>query len=132
MMRILLDESLPRDLSELILEQEVTTVRAAGWSGLGNGELPALAATRFDVFVAADRNIEYQQNLATRPIAIVDLILRSRKVDLGRRNANTPPPDRSGAAALRGQCVIRTATPDGFQQTVRPATPGGFKTNGSS
>ncbi len=34
-----------------------------------NGELLALAATRFEVFVTMDQNIEFQQNLATLPIA---------------------------------------------------------------
>ncbi len=53
-MRILLDESLPRDLAVLLVGHEAVTVRAAGWSGVKNGKLLALAATNFDVFVTAD------------------------------------------------------------------------------
>jgi hypothetical protein len=36
-MRILLDESLPRDLGKEIAGHEVTTVQQAGWTGLENG-----------------------------------------------------------------------------------------------
>jgi hypothetical protein len=79
-MRILLDESLPRDLSALIVGHEVSTVRVAGWSGIKNGELLTLAATRFDVFVTSDRNLEFQQNLAMLPIAVVVLLVRSTRI----------------------------------------------------
>ena len=79
-MRILLDESLPRGLCDLMVGHEAMTVRAVGWSGIKNGELLARAATRFDVFVTADRNIEFQQNLAKLPIAVVVLMLRSTRV----------------------------------------------------
>ena len=80
-MRILLDESLPRDLAALLTGHEVETVRGARWSGVRNGKLLALAATRFDVFLTADRNIEYQQNLAALPIAIVVLVLRRTRIE---------------------------------------------------
>ncbi len=73
-MRILLDESLPRGLAQLILGHEVSTVRVEGWAGVKNGKLLALASTRFDAFLTADRNLEFQQNLATLPIAVVVLI----------------------------------------------------------
>ena len=75
-MRTLLDESLPRDLIALLPGHAVATVRTAGWSGVKNGRLLALAATRFDVFVTADRNLEFQQNLAALPIAVVVLAAR--------------------------------------------------------
>jgi predicted nuclease of predicted toxin-antitoxin system len=79
-MRILLDESLPRDLSALLVGHDAITVGAAGWSGVKNGELLALAAACFDVFVTADRNIEFQQNLATLPISIVVLVVRRTRI----------------------------------------------------
>ena len=75
-MRILLDESLPRDLAPLLVGHSVTTVRAVGWSSLRNGKLLALAATQFDCLLTADRNLEFQQNLNTLPIAV--LVLRAR------------------------------------------------------
>jgi predicted nuclease of predicted toxin-antitoxin system len=79
-MRILLDESLPRDLSALLIGHEVETVRSAGWSGIKNGKLLALASTRFDAFVTADRNIEFQQNVAALPISIVVLVVRRTRI----------------------------------------------------
>ena len=60
-MRILLDESLPKDLARLIVGHEVTTVQAAGWSSVKNGKLLALAASQFDAFITADRKLEFQQ-----------------------------------------------------------------------
>ena len=79
-MRILLDESLPHDLAPLIVERDVSTVRDAGWPGIKNGKLLALAATRFDVFIAADRNLEFQQNLTKLPLAIVVLVARKNRI----------------------------------------------------
>ena len=79
-MRILLDESLPKDLAPLIAGHEVTTVHAAGWSSVKNGKLLALAATKFDLFLTADLNLEHQQNLSTLPIAVVVLFVRRTRV----------------------------------------------------
>lgn len=45
-----------------------------------NGDLLALAASQFDVFVTADQNLEFQQNLATLPIAIVILVVRRTRM----------------------------------------------------
>ena len=72
-MCILLDESLPRRLSRALAEHTVTTVVEAGWSGVKNGKLLALAAGQYDVFVTADRNLQYQQNLSSLPLAVVVL-----------------------------------------------------------
>jgi len=47
-----------------------------GWATIKNGELLALAAQQFDVFVTVDRNLSFQQNLAALPIAV--LVLRAR------------------------------------------------------
>lgn len=45
-----------------------------GWSMLENGALLAEAEkSEFDVFVTTDRNLQYQQNLIDRKIAIVVL-----------------------------------------------------------
>jgi hypothetical protein len=38
-----------------------------------NGKLLALAAAEFDAFVTVDKNLPFQQNLATLPIALVVL-----------------------------------------------------------
>lgn len=70
-MRILLDEDLPRRLAELLVGHEVSTVQRSGWSGVTNGQLLELAAAKFDVFLTMDRNLEFQQNLAVLPIAVL-------------------------------------------------------------
>jgi predicted nuclease of predicted toxin-antitoxin system len=70
-MRILLDEDLPRRLGTLLSGHEASTVPMNGRSGIKNGELLALAATKFDVFLTMDGNLEYQQNLATLPVAVL-------------------------------------------------------------
>ena len=79
-MRILLDESLPHDLARLILDHQVSTVRHEGWASVKNGKLLALAATKFDAFITADQNLEFQQNLALLPIAVVVLVARKNRV----------------------------------------------------
>ena len=79
-MRILLDESLPHDLAALILDHHVSTVRDEGWASIKNGKLLALASTKFDAFITADRNLEYQQNLTQLPLAVVVLIARKNRV----------------------------------------------------
>jgi len=51
-----------------------------GWSGVKNGELLAFAATEFDAFVPVDKNLPYQQNLTTLPVAVVVLDAASNEV----------------------------------------------------
>ena len=80
-MRILLDEDLPRRLGALLNEHEAATVQQSGWSGIKNGKLLALAATRFDVFLTMDQNIEFQQNLFTLPIAILVIEAISNRIE---------------------------------------------------
>jgi predicted nuclease of predicted toxin-antitoxin system len=71
-MRVLLDEQLPRQLAPLLAGHEVRTVQQAGWAGLTNGELLKRAeAARFEVFLTADQNIEFQQNLRQSGVGVV-------------------------------------------------------------
>ena len=56
------------------------TVPERGWQGVRNGELLALASREFSVFLTADQNLEYQQNLAEVGIAIVVLIASSNRL----------------------------------------------------
>ena len=81
-MRLLLDECLPRRAKFLFAEggHECETVRDAGFGGKENGELLGLAEKNFDVFVTIDKNIRYQQNIASRKIAV--LIIRPSSNDL--------------------------------------------------
>ena len=70
-MRILLDEDLPRRLGALLVGHEPVTVQRAGWSGIKNGKLLAVAATKFDALLTMDGGLEFQQNMATLPIAVL-------------------------------------------------------------
>ncbi len=42
-----------------------------GWAGTKNGELLRRAEAEFDVFVTADQQLHYQQNLSGRTLAII-------------------------------------------------------------
>ena len=79
-MRLLLDESVPSRLRRALPGHEVRTVGEMGWSGVKNGKLLALAATAFDAFVTVDKNLPYQQNLSTLPIAVI--VLDAKSIEL--------------------------------------------------
>jgi hypothetical protein len=50
------------------------------WTTIKNGELLALAAEQFDVFVTVDRNLSFQQNIVSLPIAIIVLQARTNRL----------------------------------------------------
>ena len=79
-MQVLIDESLPRDLKRHLPEHQVTTVPERGWASKSNGELLRLASSEFDVFLTADQNLEFQQNMSDYDIAIVVLVAPSNRL----------------------------------------------------
>jgi hypothetical protein len=83
-LRVLVDESLPRQIAVELTGHDVATVRDQGWLGLRNGVLlRAARAAGFDVLLTADTAIRYQQNLPAIGIAAVVVIrVRNRMVDL--------------------------------------------------
>ena len=72
-MKILLDECTPHVLKRLLTGFEIKTVQDQGWSGITNGALLRLSEGQFDVFITSDQNLKYQQNLARRQLAIIQL-----------------------------------------------------------
>ena len=72
-MNILLDECVPWPLHKLLPGHTCTTAQRRGWHSVKNGELLKLAEAEFDLFITSDQNIRYQQNLAGRRIAILEL-----------------------------------------------------------
>ncbi len=80
-MRNLLDESVPTHLGRLLIGHDVKSVQRHGWGGIKNGKLLALAATEFDVLLTADKGIEYQQNLATLPVAVLIVLANSNRLE---------------------------------------------------
>ena len=82
-MRLLLDECLRRKLKSDLAGHETRTVPEMGWASKENGELLELATGQFDVFLTADRNLTYQQDVGRFNIAVVVLVARgNRLVDL--------------------------------------------------
>jgi hypothetical protein len=51
------------------------------WASKRNGELLALAIGHFDLFLTADRNLSYQQDLSGFDIGIVVLVARSDRLE---------------------------------------------------
>ncbi len=78
-MKVLLDECVPRKLKRELPDHEILTVTERGWSGIKNGNLLALAAPEFDVFLTVDQNLKYQQNLKNFSIAIILLVARNNR-----------------------------------------------------
>ena len=51
-----------------------------GWTGIRNGKLLAVASDAFDVLITVDRNLGFQQNVATSGVAIVVLHARTNRL----------------------------------------------------
>jgi len=98
-MKILLDESTPQKLRLLIDSRHtVVTTWFQGWSGLKNGALLAAAeGANFDLFITADQELSYQQNMTSLRIAVLVLstnnwaVVKERVADIGAAiDAATP------------------------------------------
>ena len=77
-MRILFDQGTPIPLRHCSPEHSEETAYERGWSTLKNGDLPRAAESEgFEVFVTTDSNLRYQQDLQSRPLAIVVLLSTS-------------------------------------------------------
>ncbi len=72
-MKILLDENLPAQLRPMLMPMhDPFTVGFLQWKGVSNGKLLSLAASHgFDALITSDKGIEYQQNQANLPCAVV-------------------------------------------------------------
>ena len=105
-MRILLDECVPSPIRRLLSSHSNSTVQERGWGGLKNGDLLQRAEGEFDLFITFDQNIRYQQNLAGRHIAILELSSN----DIGRIQA----------ASTLIEDSLETIQPDEFRQLTIP------------
>lgn len=73
-MRVLFDQGTPVPLRQALTDHSVSTAYELGWATLKNGELLRSAEEQgFEVLVTTDTHLRYQQNLATRQIAVVVL-----------------------------------------------------------
>jgi predicted nuclease of predicted toxin-antitoxin system len=80
-MNVLLDECLPRRLKDELPGHHVATVPEMGWAGTKNGALLRLAEATFDVFITADQNVQYQQNLHSVVLGIVVLVAPNTRLE---------------------------------------------------
>ena len=73
-MRVLFDQGTPAPLRRFLTQHEDSTAYERGWAKITNGNLlDAAEAEGFAALVTTDTNLKYQQNLASRRIAIVVL-----------------------------------------------------------
>ncbi len=72
-MKALIDECVPWPLHKLLTGHTCQTAQQQGWGGMKNGDLLKQAEGVFEVFLTADQNLRYQQNLSGRKIAILEL-----------------------------------------------------------
>jgi predicted nuclease of predicted toxin-antitoxin system len=107
MRRVIVDECLPRKLAALLNGEVVTTVPKHGWASRKNGELLALAAQEFDVFVTHDQKLEHEQDLQKFDIGVVVIHAKSNRL------ADIRPLVAEINAAIdvvRSHCVVRVGT----------------------
>jgi predicted nuclease of predicted toxin-antitoxin system len=105
--RVLFDQGTPAPLRRLLAGHEVVTAHERGWSTMKNGDLLAAAeAEGFEVLVTTDTNLRYQQNLASRALAVVVLTTTSWP--------------RIQAAADAVSRAVSAATPTSFTEVPIP------------
>ncbi len=74
MLRILFDKNVPYSLRRYLVGCVVRTAEDEGWGQITNGELiHASEQAGYELMVTCDQNIQYQQNLTGRKIAMVVL-----------------------------------------------------------
>ena len=78
-MNILIDEGVPVQIKKALTDFTVQTVQDQGWSSFGNGDLIVLAEKHYDLFITADKNLKYQQNLSDRTLSILELSTNKRR-----------------------------------------------------
>jgi hypothetical protein len=80
--RVLLDESVPRQLVSELSGHDVQTVVQLGWTGIQNGELLRRGTQAgYEVLVTMDRNLEHQQNIARAGLGVLVVIARDSRVE---------------------------------------------------
>lgn len=77
-MKILFDQGTPQPLRRYLPAHHVETAYEKSWSNLKNGDLLAKAEKEgYDLLITTDQNLQYQQNLTGRKLAILVLMTTS-------------------------------------------------------
>jgi len=107
--KLLLDENLPHQMRLELPGHDVYTVAYMGWGGVENGELLRQAvAAGFDALVTNDRGLEYQQNLAALPLAVVVILAPANTVEAIR---SVYPALLAALAGLRPCEFVKVSAP---------------------
>lgn len=80
-MRILLDNCIPADLASHIRGHEVKTAVEMSLDALDDGPLLDAISGQFDVLLTVDKSLQFQQQLATRPFAVIVLKAKNNRVE---------------------------------------------------
>ena len=72
-MKVLLDACVPRPLRKFLTDHIVQSAQEMGWGQLKNGALLQAAEPEFDAFLTSDQNLQYQQKISGRKLAILVL-----------------------------------------------------------
>ena len=73
-MRVLFDQGTPVPLRRFLSNRSVDTAFERGWSHLQNSELlQASEQDGYQLVITTDQNLQYQQNLSDRKLAIIVL-----------------------------------------------------------
>jgi hypothetical protein len=81
--RILLDECLPSELADELVNHEVRTVQQVGWSSIDNGALLRRAASAFDIFITIDKHIERLHRVPAT-LAVITIRARANRIQVLR------------------------------------------------
>ena len=106
-MLVLFHHSTPAPLRYALKAHTVVEAVERGWETLANGALLQEAeAAGFEVFITADKNIRYQQNLMRRRIAI--LVLENAQWPILRKHVG------------RVVAAVNAATPGSYTEVQVP------------
>jgi hypothetical protein len=72
-MRILFDQGTPAPLRTVLTAHAVSTAYEMGWTELDNGALLKATEEKFDALITTDKQLQYQQRLKGRRLAILIL-----------------------------------------------------------
>ena len=77
-MKILFDQGTPVPLRKHLHQHTIHTTYELGWSDLPNGELlDAAEQYNYQLLITTDQNLQHQQDLSSRSIAIIVLLTTS-------------------------------------------------------
>ena len=88
-MRIFLDECVNRRLAARLTGHDVSTAHSMRWLGLADSTVLRRCEGRFDVYVTADTNLRFQQDLREFSFGVVVLRTRGGSTDLAAAAAAT-------------------------------------------